>query len=140
MFKHGFDKKSGCQGRSSGCTNFHPKICEEQKKGNCSGRECNKGFHLRSIARKFKKPATLENGQTSGSQQFTSEVRSGEELNQEPTVVKDRNQDDFLSRMEKKMEDIMTVQKEQARMIQNLLQKDQNQIPEWLNNLIKNQK
>ena len=125
MFKHGFDKKSGCQGRSSGCTNFHPKICEEQRKGNCSGRDCNKGFHLRSIARKSKKPATLENGQTSGSQQFTSEVRSG---------------DDFLSRMEKKMEDIMTVQKEQARMIQNLLQKDQNQIPEWLNNLIKNQK
>ena len=47
MFKFGFDKKKGCNGRN--CDEYHPEICKDSVNGKCNGRDCQEGFHLRSI-------------------------------------------------------------------------------------------
>ena len=52
FFKHGFHKIRGCNGKASGCQEFHPSICLDLLKGECIGRECTKGFHLYSLRKR----------------------------------------------------------------------------------------
>ena len=48
LFRYGFSER-GCKGKAQGCTEFHPKICKDLLDGVCEGKDCKKGFHLRSI-------------------------------------------------------------------------------------------
>ena len=48
LYKHGINKERGCQGKKSGCQDFHPELCRTSFKGECE-KDCEKGFHLKSI-------------------------------------------------------------------------------------------
>ena len=44
------------QEKKSGCNDFHPFICGDLLKGECIDPECKKGFHLKSLKRRAKRP------------------------------------------------------------------------------------
>ena len=142
LFKFGLDKERGCSGKSSGCNDFHPKLCKDHIKGECTGGECRQGFHLRSILKIHKKKSDESKPKED------SDKIVGEESSPKQSVSEDKKgseKDSFLESMMRSLKELQDqlkeqqkLQLEQQKVLTNLVE-DQRQMkdltpPPWLLN------
>ena len=137
LFKYGYERERGCNGRN--CPNFHPSVCKDSRYGNCIGRECKKGFHIRSIT-KFGEKRKRESDKKEKVEERKKEKveeRKKEKVSQEKKVsspekniIKDNNcgnsenisvSASFLEKMEQTMRTFQANQEKQQDQIMALI-------------------
>ena len=48
LLDHGDRGHLGCKAKTSGCRNFHPKMCQASLSGKCQVKDCKHGYHVKS--------------------------------------------------------------------------------------------
>ena len=129
------------EGNSQAVAEFHPKLCKDHIKGQCTGGECKQGFHLRSILKIHKKKS-----ETKPKDDSEKIVRQESSPNQSTRGEKKGSEkDSFLESMMKSLKDLQDqlkeqqkLQSEQQKVLSNLVE-DQRQMkdltpPQWFMN------
>ena len=123
MFKFGHDKTKGCNGKN--CNEFHPNLCKKSLKGDCDGRDCKDGFHLRSVInlhKKNKKEKVIDDNKA-------EEVK---EKNKESNEKDKEAQNTFLEKLTSQLAEMQKTQILQQEKIEKLMKNQESSPPEWL--------
>ena len=134
LFYNGHDPEKGCKGKSMGCENFHPNLCKKHIKGLCDGKNCQNGFHLRSINKNLKVKNDGKREEEIPSSKESSQKTEKPEIKNISSTEKSNADSDFLEEIKLTMKKLHDAQQEQGKILMTLMsKKEEEAVPEWMN-------